>query len=61
MPKYLSCHDLKEAKENQDKLIREGYPNAWIETIIKGKEYLVHPGENPKKGKFVSPVNSLRK
>jgi len=55
MSDYITRYDLKEAKETRDVLIKEGNPSAWIETIVKGKEYRVHPGENPKNGKFAPP------
>jgi hypothetical protein len=55
MPNYITCCDLKMAKETKEKLIRGGHPNTRIETIVKGKEYRVHPGENPSNGKFAPP------
>jgi len=53
MPNYITCYDLTVAKETKEKLIGEGHPNAWIETIIRGKEFRVHSGEDSENGKFV--------
>ena len=43
MQNYLTAINLEQARYYQEYLIRKGNKETWIETLVKGKEYRIHP------------------